>query len=203
MIKKFAILITVVALSGCVPPTYTFEGQKYAGNEKLQQAIDSTYSDALSTITPLPTPLTQRKLVFAIPSEATFVDENTKRFVKERNLPPTGRNKEILEVFAKGNYKAIKVFFHALQKKNIYAWTQFIEMQSMTGSFAASADTDTLYFVEPSLQSTNFPSPDSGQWFYTSLKHGKQIFAYDRSSGTPAGRVRAFVDAVQVQAIRD
>lgn len=194
MIKKFSILIASVILSGCAV-TYTYDGEKYNSKEKFQQAIDSKVSDVLSTITPLPSPVTQSKLIFSIASEAVFLDESTKRFIKAQGTQPTGAAKEILENLSKSNYKNTKVFFDALKKKNIYTSVQFIEMQSMTGSFAASADTDTLYFVEP--------SQNSGQWFYTSLKHGKQIFAYDRSNPTPAGKVQAFIDAVQAQAIRE
>lgn len=193
MIKKFAGLFVVVALSGCAV-NYTYEGQKYDSKEKFQQAVDATVVGALSGITPLATPLTQKKLVFAMPSEATLIDESTKRFVKTQGTQPIGPAKEILENIPRSTYKNIKVFHDAVQKRNIFTSTQFVEMQSMTGSFAASADTDTLYMVEP--------SQGSGQWYYTSLKHGKQIFAYDRSSPTSAGKVQAFIDAVQAQAIR-
>lgn len=194
MIKKFASLIVTVALCGCAT-TYTYDGQKYDSKEKLQQAVDSKVSDVLSTITPLPTPLTQKKLVFAIPSEATVFAENVNRHVKMNGNPPNAQQNEMYENLTKSNYKNTKVFFDAVKRKNIYASAQFIEMQSMTGSFAASADTDTLYYAEP--------SQGSGQWYYNSFKNGKQIFAADRSSPTPAGKVQAFVDAVQAQAIRD
>lgn len=194
MIKRFLGLVAVVALGGCAV-NYTYEGQKYDSKEKFHQAVDSSVSAVLSGIAPLPVPLTQKKLIFAIPSQATLIDESTKRFVKAQGTQPIGPAKEILENIPSSNYKNIKVFFDAVQKKNIFASTQFIEMQSMTGSFAASADADTLYMIEP--------APNSVQWYYTSLKHGKQIFAYDRSSPTPAGKVQAFIDAVQAQAIRE
>ena len=194
MIKKFASLIAILTLMGCAT-TYTLEGRKYDSKEKFQQAVDSGVSDVLSTITPLPTPLTQRKLVFAIPSEATILNVSVGYHVKTNGSPPNALQNEMYESLSTAAYKNMKVFFDAVQKKNIYASTQLIEMQSGTGSFAASADTDTLYYVEP--------SQGSGQWYYNSFKNGKQIFAADRSSPTPAGKVQAFVDAVQAQAIRD
>lgn len=194
MIKKFVALIVLVALSGCAG-TYTYKGQKYDSKEKFQQAVDSSISETLSGIAPLPSPLTQKKLVFALPSKTTIVNESVRRFVEINGRQPNTLQNELVENLSESNYKNIKVYFDAIQKRNIFASTQLIEMQSMTGSFAASADTDTLYMVEV--------SQGSGQWFYTSLKHGKQIFAYDRSSPTGAGKVQAFVDAVQVQAIRD
>lgn len=194
MIKKFVGLIVLVALSGCAA-TYTLQGQKYDSKEKFQQAVDSSISEMLSGITPLHTPLTQKKLVFAMPSETTLVNETVRRFVATNGRQPNTLQNEMAENLSKSNYKTTKVYFDAIQKRNIFASTQFIDMQSMTGSFAASADTDTLYMVEA--------SQSSSQWFYTSLKHGKQIFAYDRSSPTGAGKVQAFVDAVQAQAVRD
>ena len=194
MIKKILGLIIITALSGCAV-NYTYEGQKYDSKEKFQQAVDSTMSGALSGIAPLPRPLTQKKLVFAIPGETTLVDETTKRFVMAQGTQPIGPAKEIIENLSKSSYKNHKIFFDAIQKRNIFASVHFIDMQSMTGSFAASVDSDTLYVIEP--------TQGSGQWYYTSLKHGKQIFAYDRSSPTPAGKVQAFIEAVQAQAIRD
>lgn len=194
MIKKVVGLIAFVALSGCAA-IYTLDGQKYDSKEKFQQAVDSKVAEGLSSITPLPTPLTQMKLVFAVPSETALFNESVRRFVALNGKQPNTVQNEMSENLSKSNYKGIKVFFDAVQKRNIFASTQFIEMQSMTGSFAASADTDTLYLVEPSQGST--------QWYYTSLKHGKQVFAYDRSSPTGLGKLQAFIDAVQAQAIRD
>jgi hypothetical protein len=194
MIKKILGLVAVVALSGCAV-NYTFEGQKYDSKEKFHQAVDGHVIRTLATITPLPKPLTQKKLIFAMPSETTLIDESKKRFAKTQSSAPTGPALEILENIPKSTYKNIKIYFDAIQKRNLYASVQFIDMQSMTGSFAASADTDTLYMIEPTA--------GSNQWYYSSLKQGKQIFAYDRSSPTAEGKVQAFVDAVQVQAIRE
>ena len=194
MTKKIAGIIILVALSGCAA-VYTWQGQRYDSKEKFQQAVESTSSSALSTITPLPTPLTQRKLLFAVPSETTLLNENVRRFVEINNRQPSALQIEMYQTLSKGGFTSSKSWFDAVQRRNIFASTQFIEMQSMTGSFAASADTDTLFYVEASA--------GAGQWFYTSLKHGKQVFAFDRSSPTPAGRLQGFIDAVQAYAIRE
>lgn len=194
MIKKFVGLIVFAALNGCAV-NYTFEGNKYDSQEKFQQAVDSKVIAVLSTITPLPTPLSQKKLVIAIPSEPTLIAESVNRFVARQGTQPTGPAAEIIQNLSKSNFKNTKVFYEAVQKKNIFASTQFIEMKSMTGSFAASPDTDVLFMVEP--------SQNSNQWYYVTQKQGKQIFSYDRSSPTPEGKVQAFVDAVQTQAIRE
>jgi len=194
MIKRFLGLVAFVTLGGCAV-NYTYQGQKYDSKEKFHQAVDSSVSNVISGITPLPTPLTQKKLVFAIPSEATIISESKRRFVTAQGREPNGIALEILENLPKSTYKNIKIFFDGVRKRNIYSMIQFVEMEAMTGSISASADTDTLYMIEP--------GPNSVQWYYTSLKHGKQIFAYDRSSPTAEGKVQAFIEAVQAQAIRD
>jgi hypothetical protein len=194
MMKKILIILAVVALSGCAV-NYTYEGQKYGSKEEFQQAIDSKMSESLSTITPLPVPVSKKKLIFAFPSEATLLAEDISRFVKAKGTQPIGPAKEIIENLSKSAYKNNKVYFDAIQKKNIYGSTQFIEMQATSGSYEASSDADTMYFIEP--------TPGSAQWYYHSSKGGKQIFAFDRSAPTPAGKIQAFVDAVLAQAIRD
>lgn len=194
MIKKIAILIVFAALSGCAT-IYTYNGQKYDSKEKFLQAIDAHVSSTLSTITPLPTPLTQRKLIFAMPTAVASAEGDAKNFIKAQGREFSDQQKEVNLNLNQAAFKNIKVFFEAVQKRNIYASAQFIEMNSTTGSFAASPDTDTLYMV--------IPAANSLQWYYTSHKHGKQIFAYDRSNPTAEGKVQAFVDAVQAQAIRD
>lgn len=195
MINRWAGLIVLVALSGCAA-NYQYLGQKYDSKEKFQQAVDSNVSNGVSVITPLPTALTQRKLVFAIPSEATLFNELVRRHgVLNNGSQPNSLQIEMYENLAKAAYKSMKVNFDAVQKRNIYASTQFVEMQSMNGSFAASPDTDSLYYVEPAV--------GASQWFYTSLKHGKQVFAYDRSDPNFLPRLQSFVDAAQTQAIRD
>jgi hypothetical protein len=194
MIKKILGLVAVIVLSGCAV-NYTYEGQKYDSKEKLHQAVDGHVFRTVATITPLPKPLTQKKLIFAIPSEATLFEESKKRYAKSQGTTLSGPAFEVLENLTKSNYKNIKVFFDAVQKRNLYASVQLVELQSMNGSLAASTNTDALYLVEP--------SQGSSQWYYTSLKQDKQIFAYDRSSPTAEGKVQAFVDALQVQAIRE
>ena len=149
----------------------------------------------IADVVPLSKPLTTKKLLFAMPSEAAMIAEATNRFVKLQGTAPIGQAKEIIENLPKLGYRSIRVGYEAVQKKGIYGSTQIIEMQSMTGSYAAADDTDVLLYVEP--------TQGAGQWFYTSAKHGKQIFAYDRSSPNTSGKVRAMVDAVQAQAIRD
>lgn len=192
--KWVTTLFAVLLVSGCAV-NYTYEDKKYDNKEAFHQAVDSKNLSILGGITPLPTPLTQRKIIIAMPSDTAMIEAATARFVKAQNTQPMGPAKEILENLPRSTYKNIKIFADAVQKRNIFASVQFIAMPEMTGTFAASSDTDTLVMVEPNA--------NSAQWFYTSQKHGKQIFSYDRSSPTAEGKVQAFLEAVQALAIRD
>ena len=103
--------------------------------------------------------------------------------------------KTILETMPAANYKSMKALYLVLQKRNIYSSIRFVEMQSVTETLDPLADTDALFIIEPRHAFS--------QWYYTSFKTGKRIFAYDRTSPTPLGRVHSFLDAVQEQARRD
>lgn len=195
MIKNIAILAIAAAVLGGCATTYKFEGKTYDSKEKMYMAMDDYVSRALTTVTPLPQPLTNRKLIFAIPSADAFSENDFRNYAKEQGKELTEQQKVLVRDLTYGNVKTIKLFFDAIKKKNIYQSVQFIEMESTTGSFAASLDTDTLF--------ANGLSANTWQWFYTNHKHGKQIFAYDRSSQTVDGKVQAFLDAVQMQVIRD
>lgn len=177
------------------PEKYTYEGQTYDSKKAFQKGVDAKINATVAAITTLPMPLTQKKLVFAMPGASTLIKESNARFLAAHGLKPVKLAKEIVENLSKSNFKSLKVFFDAVQKKGIYASAQFVEMKAMTGSFPASADTDTLYMIEPSAGSV--------QWNYTSLKHGEQLFSYDRSSESIEGKVTAFVEAVQALAVRD
>ena len=65
----------------------------------------------------------------------------------------------------------------------------------MITSLEPSKEYDVIYYTEPSV--------GSGQYFYASIKHGKQIFSFDRSQTGPDGKVKAFVEAIQALAIRE
>jgi len=181
-------------LTGC-GTVYTLEGAKYDSKEKMLDASRTMFSGISNAIVPLPSPVSQKKLVCAIPSQYAFVNTALENFAKKQGSAATGSGKEIIETLTQSNYYGIKVFCDAIIRRNIYTSTQFVELDSLNGSYGASPNIDVVYLVEP--------SQNSGQWFFVTAKSGKQVFAYDRSSPTPAGKVQGFIDAIQVQAIKE
>lgn len=184
-----------ILLSGCTA-TYTLEGQKYGSAEAFQTAVDDLNVASLRVIEPLPAPVTNKRLVFALASKEAIIAASRANFEKAQGRPPTGLADEILRTVPVGNWKMIRVFGEAVQRRNIYQGVRFIDLDTTApSSIAASAQEDVLYYYET--------DPRSSAWFYVSQKGGKQLFSYDRSLPGPDGKVRAFVDAVQLQAVRD
>ena len=174
------------------PAKYTYEGQVFDSPRKFQKGVDAKVAATIGALTPLSAPVSQRKLVFAMPAASVFVKESTRRFVAAHGAAPVKLAKEIVENLSKSNYKSIKVFFEAIKKKNIYASVKFVELDSMTGSYSASADTDALYMVEPSAGEVH--------WTYVSATRGEQELVYDRSVESIEGKVQAFLAAVEAVA---
>ena len=177
------------------PTKYTYEGQVFDSPAKFQKGVDAKVAETVKAVTPLPAPLSQRRLVFAMPGASTFVKESRKRFIAAHGAAPVKLAKEIVENLSNSNFKSIKVFFQAIKKKNIYASIKFVELDSMNASYAPSADSDVLYMTEPSVGEIH--------WTYASVRRGEQEFIYDRSSERIEGKVEAFLEAVQGMAVAD
>ncbi len=194
MIKSTATLALIIFLTGC-GATYTFNGKQHNNAQSFQTAVDVEKSTALAAVTPLSGPLTKRKLIAAIPSEQAVFEETARRHTAITGKPLMGIGIEQNTNLSKANHKMVRVYFEAIQKKGIYSAVEIREMPSTVISIEPSVDYDVLYLTEPAA--------GSGQFFYASAKHGKQVFAHDRSGVTPAEKINAFVDAAQAQAIRE
>jgi hypothetical protein len=193
-LNALAFLTVVSVLSGCAV-TYTYEGKKYGSKEDFHRAVESELNSGVASVTPLGAFLTDKKLIFAIPSESTLYAENVRRFVTLQGTQPIGNSKEIIENLTKSNYRGIRAFYEAARRRNIYSFVQFVDMDSMNGSIEPSENSDVVYYIEP--------SQGSGQWYYASYKQGRQIFSYDRGNPGAAGKAKGFIDALQAQAIRE
>lgn len=195
--RKFSVVIllaSLVALGGCAN-RYTLQGETYRGKDNFFEAVDSLTAQALSGIEPLPSPVTKKRLMFALPSVATVGSANVANMTKRNGSAPTGRALELATVVGEANQRLSKVFGDAVIKKKIYQSTRIVETDSMMPNLMASADEDVLYYYET--------EPGSSAWYYVSQKGGKQLFSYDRAQPGAPAKVKAFVEAVQLQAIKE
>lgn len=192
--KKIAITLLTLTISGCAS-TYYLDGKEYKDAKSFQQATDDLYASVLRSITPLAGPLTGKSLVFAFPSETAIYNETVRRHHEVKKTTPGAVALDQYKNLAQHSFKSARSFFNSIEKRGIYPDTTMIETNTVTNSIEPSSSHDVLYYTETSI--------GSGQYFYVSDKHGKQVFAYDRSGRTPEDRTKAFVDAVQALAARE
>lgn len=194
-IGRYVVVIAqMIVLSGCAA-NYTLEGVKYNNKETFHAAVDNQKAVSLSKIQPLQKPLTDRGLIFAIPKAEVLIAASKQHFTKIEGRQPIGIAAEILENVPLANHKLSVVYGDAIEKRGIYRSVRKLPLESMDSSLQPTANEDVLYYTEPTI--------GSGQWFYASAKNGKQVFAFDRSKPGADGKISAFLEAVQAQAIRD
>lgn len=194
MIKFFTTIGLAVILSGCAA-TYNLDGKKFDNEKTFQAAVEDRRAQVLSQVQKLPAPLTKKKLIAALPSEQTLYAENSRRHTATTGKPLIGIGIEQNTNLSKAAYKMTRAFFEGVQKRGIYSSVEIRDMISMAVSLEPSQEYDVLYFTEPAIS--------SGQYFYSSAKHGKQVFAYDRSGEGATAKVNAFIEAAELQAIKD
>jgi hypothetical protein len=187
-------LLLAIALSGCAT-SYTYEGAKYSSEASFHSAVEQTCISAVNNITPLSEPITGKRLLIGVPAMGVLNQASFNWFTTAQGSQPTGRAKEIIENLNKANRRGMEAFYEAASKRAIYSSVQFVATDSMTGAIAPSTNVDVLYYIEPTR--------GSGQWFYASTKRGKQIFAFDRSRTGVDGKLKGFIEALQVQAVQE
>jgi hypothetical protein len=193
--RKFAaVLIFSLSLSGCASH-YFLDGKKYENEDSFQAAVEERRSSAINQVQPLPSPLTKKRLVVAIPNEQAHYTTFLQRHQVAQGKEAMGLALDQYRNLAKGGFILSKVFFDAVQKRGIYSAVTVNTTQSAVNSLEPSNEYDVMYFTEPAI--------GSGQYFYSSSKHGKQVFAYDNSGTGTTAKVNAFIDAVQALAIRE
>jgi len=193
-LKRFFVLCTVVMCTACAA-VYTFEGKQYHSKQEFLSAADTAHRDAIAPVIPLPAPVTSRTLLFAVPTPAAILHDSIRNYTKLKGTPPVGVQLEIFTTLAESASGSIRAFYEGAVRRNMYKSVQLLEVDSLMANPAPSANQDVVFYNEI--------SPGSGQWYYATVKGGKQVFAFDRLQPGPAGKVRAFNDALQLEAIKD
>lgn len=195
MIKVFGVLAAAAILAGCASNSYMHDGKKYRGEESLQAAADQQRAANTAQITPLPSPLTDKALVVLVPDVNSLMASISANYEKQLTRPMLPNERVIAQNLSIVTSKGMLGFFEAVQRRGVYKSVEVREVASVTPSAEPSATYDVMYFSEP-----NF---GTGQYHFASVKHGKQVFAYDMSGADQKARTLAFVEAVQALAIRN
>lgn len=192
--KRQLIISAALLLAGCAA-SYTYDGKRYASKEEFVAGVDSALVEATNSVQPLPKPVSTKTLVFAIPSEQVIHRQSVSNF-QRLNARPIGMGEEImLANITNSNYKNIKALHDAIKRRNIYANIRYLELDTFTGDLQASQTEDAFFYTEA--------QPGAGQWYYTNARSGKQAFAFDRGGVSMIARTKAFLESIQVFAIRD
>lgn len=193
-LKLAVTLCACASLIGCAT-TYMYDGQRYASKEELLSAVDQRLVQVTATIQPLPRPVSSKQLVFAVPTEAAAMKQSVKNF-EATNGRMIGLGEQItMGNLNAANMKTLRVYFDAIKKRNIYQSVRLVDLDTTSAELQSSATEDVLFYSEPRRE--------SGQFYYVSSKSGRQAFAWDKGGATMEVRVRAFVEAVQAQAVRE
>jgi hypothetical protein len=156
---------------------------------------DRALSEATNSVEPLAKPIASRSLLFAFPSEAVVMKQSVVNFEKlNGRMIGLGEQVMLANVVA-ANYKTARSLYDVVKRRNLYPSVRFVELDSMSSELQASPNEDALYYVEAQR--------GLGQWYYTTTKAGKQVFAFDRGGPNMIARTKAFVDAIQVFALRE
>jgi hypothetical protein len=193
-LKRLFVLFTVVMCTACAV-VYTYEGKQYRSKQEFLSAADAARRDAVATVVPLPAPVTSRVLLFAVPTPAAILHDSIRNYTKLKGAAPVGVQLEMFTTLAESASGGIRGFYDGAVRRNIYKNVELLEVDSLMTNPAPSANQDVVFYNEI--------SPGSGQWYYATAKGGKQVFAFDRLQPGPAGKVRAFNEALQLEAIKD
>lgn len=194
MKSLLAIIAICITLSGCAS-TYSYDGDRYPNKDAFNAGVEMKLSQATAAVSPLPSPVSKKTLVFSIPSEQAIVKQSISNFYR-LNGRTIGLGEElILRPVMTSNYKGLKALHDIIVRKNIYPNVRYVELDAMTSDLQPTATEDVLFYSES--------HPGAGQWYYATVKTGKQAFAYDRGGVDMAARSKAFAEAIQVYAIRE
>jgi hypothetical protein len=184
-----------VVIAGCAHAVYYYDGKQYQSADAFYTGIRGANDPAVAEIVPLPAPVTTRRLAFGFPSPETVLAGTVRNHTALKGSAPAGLAMEQYTTLAQGTAIYTQATLSAIQRRGIYKSVRYVPLDSLTASPAASADEDVLYWYEPAA--------NAGTWYFVSAKSGKQVFAYDRAQPTVAARMKAFVDALQLQAVKD
>lgn len=193
-IRALLLAAAVLGVTGCAQ-TYTYDGKQYNSRQDFLGAVDSLNQAAVNSIAPLPSPVSKKRLVFAVPTHAAVLQASIASHTTRTGMAPHGPQLTVYADLAEAAVRGIRYLHDASARRNIYSQVRLLQVDSLMAQPAPSAEEDVLYYNEPNL--------GAGQWYFGSAKIGRQAFAFDRAQPTMNLRAKAFVESLQLQAIRD
>lgn len=200
--KKTLLLILPLFILGCATSQYAVDGTSYKTKQEYQAAValkenkEKTFALMLerinAIITPLDAPLSQENLVFAVPQASAVLAENIQKFKTKNSRNPNAIELQNIEKSSAYNYLMIKAFYQAVQRKNMYKNSQFLNLTNIDSTPTVRAGETLLYFTKS--------SGDVGRWFYAPAGSEKQIFQFDGTDPDHEKKILNFVAELEKKA---
>jgi hypothetical protein len=187
--------IGVVLLAGCAGQKFFLEGKQYNSKDEFIAARESTRSSCLASVTPLPQPIVNRKLVMMIPTQETIY-KNRYAIIKAANPGyPVTMDGLRNNVLIAGLGESYRQNFEQVKKRNMYASVELVEYESLSEPQPTS-NTD-VYFIR---LAEGLGARDT--IYLVTSKNGRQIVNVDASSVLCSKRIESLLASLQTLALQ-
>lgn len=196
MMVRTTLTVAVIctALAGCAS-FYTYDGKQYNSRAEFLGAVDAGNQAGVNAIVPLPAPVAKKTLIFALPTQATVTQQSIRNYTSMKGSAPMANQVELFNDLAEAATRGMRYLHDGVVRKNIYSQVRLLPVDSLMAQPTPSEREDVLFYNES--------APGAGQWYFANAKYGRQVLPWDRAQPTIPLRLKAFVDSVQLQAIRE
>lgn len=187
-IELIVVFFLILIIQGC-GITYKYNGKDYKDRGFAEDAIRSTNNKLLSNVQPLPTPITDKTLIFGLPKSDIIKNKGVK-YSGDRSTD-TARDQIDYVAFA------LEVEYNNLakiiRKRNIY---KNVEVVRTDGGHLQPSNGADVYYVY-------IESPTVAQTYIADKKYGKQIMTMDKGISDTNIKIKNWLDAIAAFAIRE
>ncbi len=194
MIRSMTItLISIFILTGCARHTIVFNGKTYTDKDEYTRDVISNWEAAVASITPLPHPISKRRLLVVYPTRSYYQQSRlafTQQVTPSATLSQLEKDPNFYILYSLCADKA-----RIVARQGIF---QKVDASIVDG-FAEVPPSDDYDVLMLTLAS----APDStDQWYYYSKRNGRQIISADLGGRVLAERIASFLDSIKAAALQ-
>jgi len=194
MINVVAIvLFSMLVLSGCARQTMIFNGKTYTDMAEYARDVHSNWEAILAGITPLPHPVTKRRLLVVCPTRS-YYQQSRLAFLQQTSPDATlarVENDPVSNVYY--NWYADKA--RSVERKGIFPKVDVV----VTEGLLESQPTDDYDVLMVALA---LAPGSTDQWYYYSKRNGRQIISTDLGAKSLAAQVTSYLDSIKAAALQ-
>jgi len=194
MIRSMTVtLLSIFVLAGCARQTMVFNGKTYTDMAEYTRDVHSDWDSTLASITPLPHPVSDRRLIILYPSRSYYQQA---RLNLVRQMSPSAT----IDQLEKNVNFYIQYDMYTMMPRNVARKGIFPKVETVLADGAdqvqPTGDYDVLVLTLASTQSSK------DQWYYYSKRNGKQAISMDMGARTTAERNASILDSIKVAALQ-